>query len=101
MTGIIVAAVVAVIVAFFLFASIKIVPQAHSVVIERLGRYHRTLNAGLAILVPIIDRPRARIDLREQVVSFPPQPVITEDNLVVSIDSVIYFSITDPKAATY
>jgi regulator of protease activity HflC (stomatin/prohibitin superfamily) len=70
-------------------------------VIERLGRYSRTLNPGLAIVVPFIDRLRPLIDLREQVVSFDPQPVITEDNLVVSIDTVLYFQVTDPKAATY
>ena len=70
-------------------------------VVERLGRYSRTLDAGLAILVPFVDRLRPLIDLREQVVSFPPQPVITEDNLVVGIDTVIYFQVTDAKAATY
>jgi regulator of protease activity HflC (stomatin/prohibitin superfamily) len=72
-----------------------------SSVVERLGRYSRTLNAGLHILVPFVDRITSKLDLREQVVTFQPQPVITEDNLVVSIDSVIYFSVTDPKAATY
>jgi regulator of protease activity HflC (stomatin/prohibitin superfamily) len=81
--------------------TIRIVPQARAGVIERLGRYHRTLNPGLAIVVPFIDRLRPLIDLREQVVSFPPQPVITEDNLVVNIDTVIYFQVNDPKAATY
>jgi regulator of protease activity HflC (stomatin/prohibitin superfamily) len=81
--------------------TIRIVPQARAGIVERLGRYHRTLNAGLSILVPFIDKLKPLIDLREQVVSFPPQPVITEDNLVVSIDSVIYFQVTDPKAATY
>ena len=69
--------------------------------VERLGRYQRTLNPGLAIVVPFVDRLRPLIDLREQVVSFQPQPVITEDNLVVTIDSVIYFQVTDAKAATY
>ncbi len=69
--------------------------------IERLGRYNRTLAPGLAIVIPFVDRLRPLIDLREQVVSFQPQPVITEDNLVVSIDSVIYFQVTDAKAATY
>jgi regulator of protease activity HflC (stomatin/prohibitin superfamily) len=69
--------------------------------VERLGRYSRTLDAGLTIVVPFIDRLRPLIDLREQVVSFKPQPVITEDNLVVSIDSVIYFQVTDPKSASY
>jgi regulator of protease activity HflC (stomatin/prohibitin superfamily) len=81
--------------------SVRIVPQASAGIVERLGRYSRTLNAGLTLLVPFIDRLRPLIDLREQVVSFPPQPVITEDNLVVSIDTVIYFQVTDPKAATY
>jgi regulator of protease activity HflC (stomatin/prohibitin superfamily) len=81
--------------------AVRIVPQARAGVVERLGRYSRTLNAGLTVLVPFIDRLRPLIDLREQVVSFPPQPVITEDNLVVSIDTVIYFQVTDPKAATY
>jgi regulator of protease activity HflC (stomatin/prohibitin superfamily) len=93
--------VVAVVVLFVLARTIRIVPQANAGIIERLGRYQRTLNAGLAIVVPFIDRLRPLIDLREQVVSFRPQPVITEDNLVVSIDSVIYFQVTDPKAATY
>jgi len=81
--------------------TIRIVPQATAVIIERLGRYARTLDAGLHILIPFIDKPRAVVDLREQVVSFPPQPVITSDNLVVSIDTVIYYQPTDPKAATY
>ena len=81
--------------------TIRIVPQARAGVIERLGRYKRTLLPGLAIVIPFVDRLRPLIDLREQVVSFAPQPVITEDNLVVSIDSVIYFQVTDAKAATY
>jgi regulator of protease activity HflC (stomatin/prohibitin superfamily) len=81
--------------------AVKIVSQATAVIVERLGRYNRTLNAGLNVLVPFIDTSRATVDLREQVVSFPPQPVITSDNLVVSIDTVIYFQVTDPKAATY
>jgi regulator of protease activity HflC (stomatin/prohibitin superfamily) len=81
--------------------SIRIVPQARAGIVERLGRFHKTLGAGLTILVPFIDRLRPLIDLRERVVSFPPQPVITEDNLVVSIDTVIYFQVTDPKSATY
>jgi regulator of protease activity HflC (stomatin/prohibitin superfamily) len=81
--------------------TVQIVPQARAYVIERLGSYSRTLDAGLNIIVPFIDRVRARVDLREQVVSFAPQPVITEDNLVVRIDTVLYFQVTDPKAATY
>ena len=84
-----------------LVKAVRIVPQAVAIIVERLGRYSRTLEPGLHLLVPFIDRVRASVDLREQVVSFPPQPVITEDNLVVSIDTVIYFQVTDPKAATY
>jgi regulator of protease activity HflC (stomatin/prohibitin superfamily) len=101
MVALIVIAVVAVLVLVVLARTIRIVPQARAGVIERLGRYHRTLNPGLAIVVPFMDRLRPLIDLREQVVSFPPQPVITEDNLVVNIDTVIYFQVNDPKAATY
>ncbi|WP_136043910.1 MULTISPECIES: SPFH domain-containing protein [unclassified Microbacterium] len=81
--------------------AIRIIPQATAGVVERLGRYHKTLTPGLNILVPFIDRLRPLIDMREQVVSFPPQPVITEDNLVVSIDTVVYFQVTDARAATY
>ena len=81
--------------------SIRIIPQASTGLVERLGRYHRTLGAGLAIIIPFVDRLRPLIDMRERVISFPPQPVITEDNLVVSIDTVIYFQVTDPKSATY
>ncbi|MEA2308190.1 MAG: hypothetical protein QOG41_714 [Thermoleophilaceae bacterium] len=88
--------------AFIVLArSIRIVPQARAGVVERLGRYQRTLNPGLALLVPFVDRVRPLIDLREQVVSFPPQPVITEDNLVLGIDTVVYFQVNDPKAASY
>jgi len=81
--------------------SIRIIPQASAGIVERLGRYHRTLGAGLTIIIPFVDRLLPLIDMRERVVSFPPQPVITEDNLVVSIDTVIYFQVTDPKSATY
>ena len=101
MATLIVLIVVALVVLFTLFRAIRIVPQARAGIVERLGRYHRTLDAGLALIVPYVDRVRPLIDLREQVVSFPPQPVITEDNLTVSIDSVIYFQVTDPKAASY
>jgi regulator of protease activity HflC (stomatin/prohibitin superfamily) len=93
--------VVAVFVVIVLIRSIRIVPQAYTGVVERLGRYQRTLPAGLSLLIPFIDRLRPLVDMREQVVSFPPQPVITEDNLVVSIDTVIYFQVTDARAATY
>ncbi|HEU5215435.1 MAG TPA: SPFH domain-containing protein [Gaiellaceae bacterium] len=100
-SGLIALLVIALLVLFILFRTVRIVPQARAGVVERLGRYSRTLTPGLAIVVPFIDRIRDMIDLREQVVSFDPQPVITEDNLVVSIDSVIYFQVTDPKSATY
>ncbi len=101
MVGLVVILIVAVIVLLTLARTVRIVPQARARVVERLGRYHRTLNPGLSLIVPFIDRLRPFIDLREQVVSFPPQPVITEDNLVVNIDSVIYFQVTDAKAASY
>jgi regulator of protease activity HflC (stomatin/prohibitin superfamily) len=81
--------------------TVRIVPQARAAIVERFGKYKGTLPAGLNIVVPFIDKVRYLIDLREQVVSFPPQPVITEDNLVVSIDTVIYFQVTDPVTATY
>ena len=81
--------------------SVRIVPQARAGIVERLGRYQRTLDPGLTLIVPFVDRVKPLIDLREQVVSFPPQPVITEDNLVVGIDTVIYFTVTDPRAVTY
>jgi regulator of protease activity HflC (stomatin/prohibitin superfamily) len=103
--GNVIVAIVIVIVVIFvltiLFRSIRIIPQAYAGVVERLGKYHKTLMPGLNILVPFIDRLRPLVDLREQVVSFPPQPVITEDNLVVSIDTVVYFQVNDARAATY
>src|SRR5207249_1412268 len=99
--GLIVLLVVAGLVLLTLARTVRIVPQARAGVVERLGRYSRTLSPGLAIVVPFVDRVRDMMDLREQVVSFDPQPVITEDNLVVNIDSVIYFQVTDARAATY
>jgi regulator of protease activity HflC (stomatin/prohibitin superfamily) len=93
--------VVVVFVVTVLARAVRVVPQARAGVVERLGRYHKTLLPGLNILVPFVDRLRPLLDLREQVVSFPPQPVITEDNLVVSIDTVVYFQVTDARAATY
>jgi regulator of protease activity HflC (stomatin/prohibitin superfamily) len=99
--GAIVLIALGVLVIFTLARGIRIVPQARAGVVERLGRYLRTLDPGLAIVVPYVDRVKPLIDLREQVVSFPPQPVITEDNLVVGIDTVIYYQVTDPKAASY
>jgi regulator of protease activity HflC (stomatin/prohibitin superfamily) len=99
--GLIVLAVIAFLVVLVLLRAVRIIPQARAGLVERLGRYHRTLEAGLALIIPFVDRVRPLVDLREQVVSFPPQPVITEDNLVVSIDTVVYYQVTDAKAATY
>src|ERR1700751_4533009 len=97
----IIAAIVVLFVLIVLWRTVRIIPQARAGVVERFGRYSRTLTPGLTIVIPFVDRVKPLLDLREQVVSFDPQPVITEDNLVVNIDSVIYFQITDPKAATY
>src|SRR5215212_1749211 len=93
--------VLALLVIIVLVKSVTIVPQAQAKVIERLGRYSRTLPPGLSLLLPFVDRVRATIDLREQVISFPPQPVITSDNLQVGIDTVLYFQVTDPRLAVY
>src|SRR6188472_1911495 len=101
MVPLIIAGVLLLLVIVVLSRSVRIVPQARSGIVERFGKYRTTLSAGLNIVMPFIDKVRYVIDLREQVVSFPPQPVITEDNLVVSIDTVIYFQVTDPVAATY
>jgi regulator of protease activity HflC (stomatin/prohibitin superfamily) len=99
------ALIVLVVIAFFVLIvairTVRIIPQARAGVVERLGRYSRTLTPGLTIVVPFIDRVRPLVDLREQVVTFQPQPVITEDNLVVQIDTVLYFTITEPKSVTY
>ncbi|MQA09959.1 MAG: SPFH/Band 7/PHB domain protein [Pseudonocardiaceae bacterium] len=100
-TTIIVVVVVALLVITIVVKSVLVVPQAQSAVIERLGRFRKVGQPGLNFLVPFFDRVRARIDLREQVVSFPPQPVITQDNLTVSIDTVVYFQVTDSRSAVY
>ena len=97
-----IAAVIVIAFAVFVAAkTVRIIPQARAGVVERLGRYSRTLTPGLTIVVPFIDKVRPLIDLREQVVTFPPQPVITQDNVSVQIDTVLYFTITDPRAASY
>src|SRR5450755_2107888 len=101
MAGAIVAVVVVVFLVILSARTVRIIPQARAGIVKRFGRYDRTQTPGLTILVPFMDRLKPLIDLREQVVSFPPQPVITEDNLVVQIDTVLYFSVTDAKAATY
>ncbi|BBX22493.1 hypothetical protein MTER_19040 [Mycolicibacter terrae] len=100
-TGLVLLAVLVVFAAIVVAKSVALIPQAEAAVIERLGRYSRTVSGQLTLLVPFIDRVRARIDLRERVVSFPPQPVITEDNLTLNIDTVVYFQVTNPKAAVY
>ena len=95
----VVAFVAALLAALVVVRSVRIVPQARARNVERLGRYHKTLEPGLNFVIPFVDRVRPTIDLREQVVSFQPQPVITEDNLVVNIDTVLYFHVTDARAA--
>ena len=101
MAVLIVLIVVAVVVLVTIAQGVRIVPQARAGIVERLGRYQRTLEPGLALVVPYVDRVKPLLDMRETVVSFPPQPVITEDNLTIQIDTVIYFQVTDPKSATY
>ena len=97
----IVIVLVALLVVFVVSRTVRIVPQARARNVERLGRYSRTMQPGLNFAIPFIDRVYPTIDLREQVVSFQPQPVITEDNLVVEIDTVLYFQVTDPRSAAY
>jgi len=99
--GIIVVAVIALLVVVTISKALMVVPQSQSAVIERLGRFKVVAGPGLNFLVPFLDKVRAKVDLREQVVSFPPQPVITQDNLTVSIDTVVYFQVTDSRAAVY
>jgi len=100
-TGLIVVLVVVALALVVLMRTVRIVPQAFVGVVERLGRYSRTLPAGIHVLIPFLDHLRPFIDMREQVVTFPPQPVITEDNVTISIDVVIYYQITDAVRATY
>jgi regulator of protease activity HflC (stomatin/prohibitin superfamily) len=99
--GLIVGVIVILFALFVAAKTVRIIPQARAGVVERLGRYSRTLEPGLAIVVPFIDRVRPLIDLREQVVAFPPNGVITQDNVTVNIDTVLYFTITDPRGASY
>jgi len=99
--ALVVTLMVALLVIVTIARAVRIVPQARAGVVERLGRYQRTLQPGLTLLIPYVDKLKPLLDMREQVVSFPPQPVITEDNLVVNIDSVIYFQVTDAKSASY
>jgi regulator of protease activity HflC (stomatin/prohibitin superfamily) len=101
MDALIVALVVIAVVLVVVSRGVRVVPQATARVVERFGRFQRVLEPGLNLVVPFVDQLRPSLDLREQVVTFPPQQVITKDNLVVGIDTVIYFQVTDPKAATY
>ena len=96
--------VVIVLVVFVLaviIANIKIVPQAHSFVVERLGAFHASWGTGLHVKIPFLDRIAKKVSLKEQVIDFPPQPVITKDNVTMQIDTVVYFQITDPKLYAY
>ena len=86
-----------VIVVGILANGISIVPQAQALIIERLGRYHATWDAGVHLMIPFVDRIAKRVNLKEQVADFPPQPVITKDNVTMRIDSVVFFVITEPK----
>jgi len=97
----VIVAVIAFIVLLTVVRSVRIIPQARARNVERFGRYRKTLEPGLNFIVPFVDRVKPQIDLREQVVSFNGQPVITEDNLVVQIDTVLFFQVTDPRAADY
>lgn len=101
MQGIVGAIIVAVIILVILASCIKIVPQAQAVVLERLGAYKETWNVGIHFKVPFIDKMAKRVILKEQVADFPPQPVITKDNVTMRIDTVVFFQITDPKLFTY
>ena len=101
MAALIVIGVVVLFIMFVAAKTIRIIPQAKAGVVERFGRYSRTLSPGLVIVIPFVDRVRPLVDLREQVVAFAPQPVITEDNVTVQIDTVLYFTITEAKAVTY
>ena len=101
MAGLIVAGVLFLFLLFVAVRTVRIIPQARAGVVERLGRYSRTLTPGLTIVIPFVDQVKPLIDLREQVVAFPPQPVITQDNVSIGVDTVLYFTITDPKSAAY
>ena len=101
MAALIVLGVLVLFVILVVAKSVALVPQAEAAVIERLGRYSKTVSGQLTFLIPFADRVRAKVDLRERVVSFPPQPVITQDNLTLSIDTVVYFQVTNPQAAVY
>ena len=93
--------IVILLIIIIVISNIKIVPQAHAYVVERLGAYNATWSTGLHLKIPVIDRIAKKISLKEQVADFPPQPVITKDNVTMQIDTVIYLQVTDPKLYTY
>ena len=99
--GLILSAVFIIIVIIIVLNTIKIVPQSYAYVVERLGAYNHTMNVGLHIMMPFVDRISNRVSLKEQVMDFQPQPVITRDNVTMKVDSVVYFQVIDPKALTY
>ena len=101
MLGMIIVAIVIVVLLLLLISCIKIVPQAQALVVERLGAYQATWSVGLHFKIPIIERVARRVDLKEQVVDFAPQPVITKDNVTMRIDTVVFYQITDPKMFCY
>ena len=101
MGPLIVIAIILLIVLIAIISNVKIVPQAHAYVVERLGAYHSTWGTGLHVKIPFIDKVSRKVSLKEQVVDFPPQPVITRDNVTMQIDTVVYFEITDPKLYSY
>lgn len=100
-TILIIVAVIVLLAVVVVAKSFALIPQAEAAVVERLGRYNKTISGQLSFLIPFVDKVRAKVDLREQVRSFPPQPVITQDNLTVNIDTVVYFQVTNPQAAVY
>lgn len=101
MPGLIILGIIVLIVLLVIVCNIKIVPQAHAYVIERLGTYYATWDTGLHVKIPFLDKISKKVSLKEQVVDFPPQPVITRDNVTMQIDTVVYFEITDPKLYCY
>ena len=101
MLGLVLFGIVLIIGLLIVSSCIKIVPQAHAYILERLGGYQGTWNTGIHFKIPIIDRVARKINLKEQVVDFPPQPVITRDNVTMQIDTVVFFQITDPKLYAY
>ena len=101
MFGKIVLVILVVIIIALIATNIRIVPQARAYVIERLGAYNGTWQVGLHFKIPLIDKVARKVSLKEKVIDFPPQPVITKDNVTMEIDTVVYFQITDPKLYTY